>query len=311
MDREFWRDNWVLLLCGSIGLTCTAVALSYMTGQPLLPQIDWGALLLPLVPGVIAILRGGVLAIAILVISLAAIVIIPRVRNRLAEWQEERNKARAARAKAAQRTAVASTLKVHDWREQGKPRTMVQVPYPHEIEAENRRLSEVYQGVRAIVGKHKPGGSTAIVPHQLLQELEEVIATLSRPQVVGNPAKNWRELARVIEWARGEQQLPVRATRDIFRGLGVQLPEADAKRGGAFNEWVKGLPPLSPTASVDPISDEKQATDATDGPTDAPSEEPRTEPQESREREEVKSNQIAARFTIPRAKRKPQRNVIT
>jgi hypothetical protein len=296
MDREFWNRNGIMIGVGLLGLIFSSVVLSYQTGQPLLPKIDWAGLLMPLLPGFLAILKAGAIVVAFaLVGSLVYIVVIP-VRDWLAAELAKRP------AKAPKKPGFRYT----DYRTAVAAPTMQQT-YPRMDEQERRAYAALHIGVRQLLEKHA-GGHKAATVEGLLQELDQALA---RPKVApAAPASlDWRLIASLLNWARAEPTLRLRATRDAFRAIGIAVPEADVQKGGTFNEWVRRMGGPSPTVAEVPSQDQKQATDNGQG-------DGRTETEGQEEVEEgraVKSNEIA-KFIIPRIARKrarPERNELT
>lgn len=88
-DKNFWKDNGVLIACGLIGLSISAVLLSHQTGQPLLPQISLKELLAPYISGVLAILKGLLLAIVITAAAIIIGLLVIPIRNWLKYQMEQ------------------------------------------------------------------------------------------------------------------------------------------------------------------------------------------------------------------------------
>ncbi len=293
MDKDFWRENWPLFLFGGVGLFGSMALLSHQTGQPLLPQFDFRAMVAPLVPGLVAILRAGVTAIGILLVVLLAFFTLIPIRD----WFVSERK----------RLAKQSKLKINDYRKTERAQEVA--PGNSWIEQKEKRdYSTLYLGVASLLDRHA-GGHRAATVEGLLQELERALATpKATPAVAAPSASDWRLIAQLVKWARGADSLRLRATRDAFRTAKIAVPEADVQKGGAFNEWVMGLAPPSPITPEVSVADEKQATDhgQDDGRTEKVE-------QEHREGRGAKSNDIA-KYLVPRIARKrvrPERNELT
>lgn len=299
MDKEFWRDNWPLIVCGGAGLLSTIGLLGYVTGQPLLPQVDWQALVAPYLPGLIAIIKAGVAAAAITVISVALCLVLIPFRDRLIRTGQE---------KAEEHRRKMLHVPVHHYGSNSnhRPPAMAQID-PRELEHLRQDHQLLYRGIVAICDKHLGGARPATI-HGLLDELQFVIARLQEQSVApaqaapGGP--NWCAIAGLVAWARGgakEGSAPrLRAFRDAFRAAGVPIPEVDVKPGGDFNEWVRQMggeatpSPTAPSVSVDDDSTLKSTDDAT------------TDDENSTDALPVGEGRSdnAARFIIPRIARK-------
>lgn len=296
MDKEFWKENGIVIFFAAVGLITSTVVLSYQTGQPLLPKIDWGGLLMPLLPGFLAIVKAGALVVGFALVGVFVYGVVVPVRDWLVKELAKRP------AKAPKK----SGFKYNDYRTAVAAPTMQQT-YPRMDEQERRAYAALHIGVRQLLEKHA-GGHKAATVEGLLQELDQALA---RPKVA--PAApgslDWRLIAGLVNWVRSEPTLRLRATRDAFRAIGIAVPEADVQKGGTFNEWVRRMGGPSPTVAEVPSQDQKQATD--NGQGDGRTE---TEGQEGAEEgREVKSNEIA-KFIIPRIARKrarPERNELT
>jgi hypothetical protein len=233
--------------------------LSFLAPRPVgaAPQVDWQATVAPYVPGFIAIIRGGVLGIAFIAIALFAVATILPVRD----WIAERTKKRSKHQERA--------LRINDYRASSTTQADLR-----ELKNLRQDHSLLYSRVSAICDKHLGGNRPATI-HGLLGELEFIISRLqeqgSTPSQGAPGSPNWRAIAQLVEWARYEPVPRLRSTRDAFRAIGVTIPEADAQRGGEFNEWVVGMRSMatpSPTVLDASVTDDSTVADAdatTDG----------------------------------------------
>lgn len=292
MDKEFWRDNWPLIVFGSIGLLLTTGLLGYATGQPLLPQVDWQALVAPYLPGLIAIGKAGLVTFLAIALCLA---LVP-----FRDWL-----IRKQQLGAEERRRKMLHVPVHHYGSNSnhRPPAMAQID-PRELKHLRQDHQLLYRGIVAICDKHLGGARPATI-HGLLNELEFVIAQLQEqsatPAQAAPSGPNWRAIAQLVGWAREERAPRLRASRDAFRAAGVPIPEADVKPGGDFNEWVRQMgseATPSPTASIVSVVDDSTLTDA-----DTDTDQQENEATDAMPVGEGRSNKVA-RFIIPRLARK-------
>lgn len=279
MDREFWREWWPVIGFGLLGITGSTIAISSVTGQPLLPHVDFRSVLASYAPGAMAILKGIGLAVLITIATAVTTFVILYVRA----WIERKMEKLPKRASKSE-SSRARDMTVNDYRQKHPMRVAV----PIETDSTKRAISPqalthalleriaLRNGIIALLNRHhawsssgeREKASAEILIASLGQMVSELEAKASQPVAMASQtvlnAPSWREIAELVSWTRKAPAIRLRASRDAFRAIGIQVPDADLQPGGAFNEWVRGLnvePMPSPTAPIPPAVDEKQATD--------------------------------------------------
>lgn len=279
--------------------------LSFLAPRPVgaTPQADWQELAAPYLPGLVAIVKGLLLAAAFTVLAaLLCFILLP-----FRDWMIHRQQ---LHAEEHRRKMLHVPVNHYGSVSNHRPPAMAQID-PRELKHLRQDHQLLYSRVAAICDKHI-GGERPATTHGLVIEIEYLVSRFEAqlqeqsvaPAQAAPSGPNWRAIAHLVEWARSEPKLRFRATRDAFRAAGVPVPEVDARKGGGFGEWVKvtGMEPASsPTApSVSVVGDStlkdggQSADDATDDenePTDAPPV------------GEGRSDKVA-RFIIPRLARK-------
>lgn len=268
MDRSFWKDYGVLVLCGIVGLATTTIVLSNLTGQPLLPRIDFKAELAPYLPGLLAILKTIALVVGICILAIIVGLATIPFRDWLEHQQEQRINRRASRV------THQGPVPVNDYQQKHRvamPATdMLERAFPPEkIERALNEGITLRRNVIALLeqynGHRDRSHDLAVV---LVVELNQVVARLkqdSKPAASASQTAlngpSWRAVAELVSWYKKEPVARLRASRDAFRAIGVQVPDVDLQPGGDFNEWVRGLAEIkpSPTALDGPSVVEKQS----------------------------------------------------
>lgn len=229
------------------------------------PSVTLKDLLAPYVPGAIAILE----AIGICILAIAVGLVIIPFRNWLA-WQQEKHISNRA-------SKVVHNVPINDYRQRHQTatpateapeqvaRTQVLSHALHERLALRSGVIALLNNLGNWIGSEEREKASA---ENLIAELKQAIRALEQKsrQPVAKASQSalngpsWRDMAQLVMLARKEPAMRLRATRDAFRALGVQVPDTDLQQGGAFNEWVRNLEILpSPTAHGVPDVDAKQA----------------------------------------------------
>lgn len=252
-------------------------ALSFLspdtTSEP--PTTSLKELLAPYIPGAIAILKGLLLAIVITAAAIIVGLLVIPVRN----WLKYQMEQYANELDDSERETVAREIRING---QGYQVREKPVAAPdHRIQKALQEKHLLYTGLLSLLRRYdgnKERSTLEPQSHELIGELERVLERLKweashkAPQSALN-GPSWQDVARVVAWARSEPAMRLRATRDVFRAIGVQVPDADLQPGGTFNEWVRGLnvePTPSPIAPIATSVNEKQAKSDAGRVTDAP-----------------------------------------
>lgn len=276
MDRDFWRENWPIAVCGLLGLTVSAVLLSNATGQPLLPQIDFKAEIAPYIPGLLAISKTAAL-VTIITVAIAVAGFLTLYARSFISYKMEQ----LASKKTVERTKHVARhgVPINDYRQRHQI-AMPATEMPEQVartqvlsHALHERLA-LRSGVIALLNdlddwtssEEREQASAESLIAELKQAIKIKVLERKSRRPVAKPSQSalngpsWRDMAQLVEWCRKEPAIGLKASRNAFRAAGIRISDADLQPGGAFNEWVRNLEVLpSPTAHGVPDVDAKQA----------------------------------------------------
>lgn len=232
------------------------------------PAIGLKDLVAPYLPALLAILKAVLICILTIIIGLATI----PFRDWLERQQEKRINKRAS--KVAQE--IRAPIPANDYRQKHQ----IEIPVASENVARTQVLSHALHermalrsGVIALLNnldnwagsKERETANAESLIAELKQRIgaleQEARKPVARPSQTALSGPSWRAIAELVSWYKKEPVARLRASRDAFRAIGVQVPDVDLQPGGDFNEWVRGLAEIkpSPTALDGPPVVEKQA----------------------------------------------------